>query len=157
LKLSTNRYDLKIAKALDFDNVKEMCLKFHAESIYKDKEIDDDKVETLVSEYIHLTDDRIVILGLLEGQPAGIIAGRILPLLFSEETVATETVWWVDPKHRGSRLGLQLVEAFEYWAKKVKKANLLQMSGLANTPEIDKLYQRLGYTLTEKVYLKEIK
>lgn len=144
-----------MASEKDFDDIKRMCLDFHAASIYNEKPYDEDKIDALISEYLHLTADRIIILGILEGKSHGLLVASIQPILFSSAKMATETLWWVDADHRRSGLGIQLIEAFEYWAYEVQKADFSQISLLGDTPELDKLYTRLGYTLSEKAYLKE--
>lgn len=156
MKQETPKYSLKVATEEDFDDVKRLCLSFFHASIYNDKDIADDKVETLISEFIHLTHDRIAILGLLEGQPCGLIAGVVQPLLFNHARIASEIVWWVDEEHRRSKLGLQLLDAFEYWGEHIAKADYGQMVTLADdkSEHLDKYYRRRGYIPVEKAYLK---
>lgn len=148
-------YSLKVADTGDFKDVKRMCLQFHAASVYADKKCDEEKVNSLVHEYLLSPTDRIIILGVLEGKPCGLIAGATASVIFNDEKMVTETIWWVDEEHRGSRLGLQLIGAFEYWGREIQKASYVQMSGLADTPKLDKVYEKLGYKMTEKAFIKE--
>jgi hypothetical protein len=62
-------------------------------------------------------------------------------------------MWWVNPEHR-SRKSLALKEAYEFWAKKVG-AKFIQMANM-NDEKIERFYQRTGYDLTERAYLKVI-
>jgi hypothetical protein len=87
---------------------------------------------------------------------SGLIAARIVVLPFSEARIATEMVWWIDPKHRGKREAIELLNAYEYWADNVAIADGCQMSCLStlNPDKLDRLYRRKGYQLTDTSYLR---
>lgn len=77
------------------------------------------------------------------------------PDLHNGLLTAVETVWFVHPDHRG--YGMKLFDAFEEWAKKHGCKRLAMIHMVDSYPEIlEKLYQRRGYKLIEKHYLKEI-
>lgn len=156
MKQSTKQYSLKVGALADFDDIKRMCLDFYNSSIYKDYGHDEDKIDSNICEFIYNPSNRIIILGLLEGQPIGMLAASVQPIIFSKARIATEVLWWVDVEHRQSRVGFQLIEAFEYWAGEVAKADLQQLCTLNG--EYAELagayYERRGYKLSEKAYLK---
>ena len=53
-----------------------------------------------------------------EGEkPIGFFVGKAHPLFFSKDLVAVDTVWYVSPEKRGTRVGLQLLGLFERWAE----------------------------------------
>jgi hypothetical protein len=95
-----------------------------------------------------------VILYLRDGKPVGFIGGILTKMIASKEQVATEVFWYVSPEARGSRKSLSLKEAFEYWAKRVG-AKFVVMSSLADTI-VERYYERTGYKLMEKSFLKVI-
>lgn len=156
MKPQTPIYNLKIATIADLEYIKRMSKSFFLSSIYKDKEYDDDKVTDIILELLHDPTNRVIILGLLEGKPIAQLAATVQPLLFNLSRIATEVLWWVDEEHRRSRVGAQLIEAFEYWAKNIAKADYTQLCSLNGdmVDPVGKYYEKIGYTLIEKAYLK---
>lgn len=69
----------------------------------------------------------------------------------SGELTAAEMFWWVDPAHRGC--GLRLFRAAERWARE-QGAQMFQM--IAPSPEVERLYQRLGFTKIETIYHRSL-
>lgn len=74
---------------------------------------------------------------------------------FSEEKVSSELALWLLPGYRKSRRFLDLVSAFEYWAKHIAKTNYAILSKTPLSDETERSYQRLGYTSIENNYLKK--
>lgn len=134
-----------------------MAKSFFLSSIYSDKEYDADKINDLIHELLHDPTNRVIILGLLEGQPVAQLAATVQPILFNHSRIATEVLWWVDEDHRQSGVGGQLIEAFEYWATKIAKADYIQLCSLNgdNVDMVGKYYEKIGYKLIEKAYLKQ--
>lgn len=75
---------------------------------------------------------------------------------FSEEKVASELAFWLLPGYRKSRRVLDLVAAFEYWAKNIAKVNYVILSQTPLQDYTERSYKRLGYTVIENNYLKKI-
>ena len=62
------------------------------------------------------SDVAVLLVAEKDGAVIGTVAGVISPwFLDNSQTVAMETWWWVDPKHRGGTAGVRLLEAFEQW------------------------------------------
>jgi len=139
---------LKIATVNDFNAVEKMALNFLEASPYKDlgnKEV----TSKLVLDILNCTPtERIIIFE----QDVGFIAGAVTPFLLGTHTMATEIAWWVEPDHRGNGKGIELLKAFEYWAKVVAGCKLISMSSLDKT--VEKYYKKSGYKLYERAYLK---
>ena len=156
MKQPTQDYNLKIGTLEDFDDIKRICLDFYKTSIYSEYGHDEDKINTIIGEFIYDPANRIIILGLLESKPIALLAASVQPIIFSKAKVATEVLWWVDKEHRQSRVGVKLIEAFEYWAKEVANADYLQLCTLNGeySEKVGNYYERRGYTLSEKAYLK---
>ena len=85
----------------------------------------------------------------------GTVVGMIGLILFEHpitgEVTATELFWWVEPEHRGH--GLRLLKRGEQWAH-ASGARAVQM--IAPTPDLGRLYERLGYSFMESGYQKAI-
>lgn len=100
----------------------------------------------------------VALIALKEGKPVGMILGAANSPLFSEQKIAMELAWYIEPKHRKSRASLLLFRAYEDWAYRVG-CDYVQMAYLSNTSNelLDQLYRRQGYTQVEVSYMKEIK
>jgi len=77
------------------------------------------------------------------------------PDLHYDRIIAVETYWYVMPEYRG--VGMLLMEHFEKWAK-ANGCDAVAFVHLSDSmPEIlEKVYEKRGYTLIEKHFLKEI-
>lgn len=144
---------LKLATEADFPAILDMAMKFAQASPYKDFPIEEEKVAALLQTLLHDKNKTIVVLYIQNDKPVGMIAGMISEMLFNREMVASELIWWVNPEVR-SRKTLSLKEAYEYWAKRVG-AKYIQMTNL-NDDKITRYYERTGYVLTEKSFLKKV-
>jgi GNAT superfamily N-acetyltransferase len=148
--------DLRIATPDDFKDVRRLALSFYKASPYANLELDEEKLDQQVIEF--LTGDptkKIVILALHEEAPVGIIAGAVHPfLLNNSDTVAAETMWWLDEPYRKGRMGLRLLDAFEYWAKNVAHCSIAQMTRLKDSERIGKIYDKRGYVPAETIHCK---
>lgn len=99
--------------------------------------------------------DALVLISHDKGKPVGVLAAYAFTPIFSQAKVAVECLWYLEPEHRGRR-GVEMKKAYEYWANLVG-ASFVQYGVLGTSPEgLEKLYQRDGMTLSEKVYIKKI-
>jgi len=88
----------------------------------------------------------------------GMIGGLSTPLYFNYSHLhAQEMFWWVDPSQRASRVGVELLNRFEKWAKD-KGAKTIQMGTVAkiNPETLAAFYERKGYESAENSYIKVI-
>ncbi len=90
-----------------------------------------------------------------DGSPCGALGGLTYPDLYSEETHAMEFFWFMMPGYRGE--GMKLLKMFEQWAKD-RGCALVRMAHLSDSmPEkLERVYCRMGYTLVESQFQKEI-
>lgn len=140
---------IRIATKEDFDLVLNMALKFSASSPYA-KYTDVDKLKILIETF--LEEDRSKSIILLHSDK-GMLAAIVTPFLFGNIKLSTEVGWWVEPEARGLKIGKELLDAYEYWAKQVG-CSLVTMSSLDDS--VGKYYEMNGYTLYERAYIKEI-
>lgn len=144
---------LKLATPEDLPDILDMAMAFAHASPYKDFPMAREKIEELVLALLKDRNKTIVVLYMHENKPVGMLAGMSSEMLFSREIIASEVIWWVDPRFR-SRKTLALKEAYEFWAKRIG-AKYIQMANL-DDQKIERYYERSGYKLTERAYLKVV-
>lgn len=86
----------------------------------------------------------------------GMIAGFVHQDPFDGQLVCGELWWFVRKEERGS-LGLRLFNAWEAEAKS-RGAVRFQMAHLtgSKTDSLDRLFERKGYIMKEKIFVKEV-
>jgi GNAT superfamily N-acetyltransferase len=91
------------------------------------------------------------------GKLAGGIGMLKGPDLHSGEMTAVETFWFVDPSSENSFGAMELYRCFERWAKETgcKKMAMIHMMN-SSPAKLQRLYERMGYTLIEQHFVKEI-
>jgi len=99
-----------------------------------------------------------LVLATYNEKAVGMIGFLVSPFPLNKHVLmGTEIMWWVEPEHRGSIVGKELVSTAETLAKVVWKASYFAMSKLKNSPEaLPVIYKRWGYTDQDTTYLKEI-
>lgn len=83
----------------------------------------------------------------------GFIAGVKTQFLLGIQDTAVEIGWWLDPDKRGTGAGKELMDAFEDWAVK-ENCKLITMISIDDS--VGKYYEKRGYKLYERTYMKEI-
>lgn len=98
--------------------------------------------------------DNLVLVSHDEGKIVGVIAAYAFYPIFSSERIACEILWYLEPEYRKGRRGLDMMKAYEYWAKLVG-CTVAQYGWLTSSPEtMIALYEKTGATLAEHVYYK---
>lgn len=87
----------------------------------------------------------------------GLIACTLNPYPYNTAYLCcAEMMFWIDPEHRGGSLATRLLKAAEQEAK-AKGADFMVMIALETSPEgIDSYYRKLGYSRTERTYVKGV-
>ncbi len=91
----------------------------------------------------------------VDGIARGILMASAYEHKFGPVWLANETVWWIDPSHRGGSTAIRMLDAYESWAAK-SGCKFAGMVGMGDDPNIAALYQRRGYTRAETHYLKAV-
>lgn len=132
-----------------------MAKRFHEVSPYASVPFSEERI--LDHFFLGLEDPTkiITIFSEQNGQIHGMICGLCDRPPFSEVKVATELAWWMDEDYRRTRDSLDLFEAYEEWARRIG-AGLVQMALLSSSPDLTKIYERSGYRMTERTFLKEL-
>lgn len=113
--------------------------------------LDEGRVMRVVKDFLSKSPTEGVVL--LDTEGRGMIAGIKSPCLFNEGLVATELAWWVDEEHRESGIGKELLDSFEYWAKRIG-CDFVTMVSLDDN--LGKFYEDEGYKLYERAYMKKL-
>lgn len=143
--------NLRIATDKDAADVYELALKFTEEfDLPKAEEI------SVADNFFNILQNpkaSIIILAEKENKTIGMIIGVVTKPLFSSIRIATEIAWYVNPEDRKTKASLELLKAYDYWAKNIAKCDMVQLMHL-NTDRLGKVYERLGYKQREVVYDK---
>lgn len=88
------------------------------------------------------------------GTAQGILLASAYEHPFGPVKVAKETLWWIDPEHRG-RESIAMLSAYEAWAKE-RGCAFAGMAGMGCNPDVGRLYLRRGYMAAEMSFLKAL-
>lgn len=114
-------------------------------------------IETLEEFIITGQTEYLVLLSVLGDDIVGVLAAYAFKPLFSSDKLAVECLWWLDEEHRTTRRGLDMMNAYEYWARMIG-CKAAQYGVLATSPRgLEKLYLKRGAEFTESVYTLELK
>ena len=96
----------------------------------------------------------LCLLLVVDQAPEGILMAAAHEHPFGPVWLSRETVWWIDPAHRGSAAP-RMLDAYERWAKEQRCA-FAGMAGMGEDPDVAKLYLRRGYRVAETHFLKAL-
>lgn len=140
---------IRFAIATEVPRLVEMGLRFRRETGYAQHLAENPVQMAVLAEQLAAAES--ILVTERAGAIVGMIGFVVYPHFLSGETIAGEVFWWVEPEHRGE--GVKLLRAFEETARK-RGARLVQM--IAPTPNVAKLYERLGYGFVESAYQKPL-
>jgi GNAT superfamily N-acetyltransferase len=139
----------------------DMARKFYETTPYHGVvDYDDSKMSDVIISLLENPTERIAILAIDDktGEPVGMLCGQVGETLFNRKRVASELAWWIDPDHRSSRVSIELINAFEYWAKHKARCEYVQLATVETdqVERISKFYNRKNYNIYERCFLKVI-
>ena len=127
----------------------EAFLEYHPLSLTFDKEYMEDQLKELIAR-------GVILIASENSKDIGWMGGIIAPIPFSlNDTSLVEMFWWVDPKHRESSAGINLLREFEEVAKQAGVTKVT-MTATSKTPRLYKIYEKLDYVEVERSFCKEI-
>jgi hypothetical protein len=88
------------------------------------------------------------------GVPQGVLMAQAFEHRFGPVWLANETVWWIDPAHRGSAAP-RMLDDYEAWSRR-RRCVFSGMAGMGGDPEVANLYVRRGYRVAETHFLKAL-
>lgn len=132
---------IKEATLDDIEQCVEWAREFHKYSAWSDLPFDAETVRKTLAGLV-VKDE-----GLLLLTNSGMIGAVLSPMLFNQSIkIAYELFWW--------RGGMKLIRAYEDWAKSHEAIPLMVCLDDENTDRMAKLYERRGYTPTERYFRK---
>lgn len=141
---------IRVATIDDLDLLVSMAKKF-IDTTFQAKYADADYIRSYAIEFLSnpYPTKRIALLS----DDIGVIGGVVTPFPWGNMFMAHDVMWWVEPDERGKLAGIELFNAFEYWAKSVG-CNQIVMVGIDD--RTCKFYERNNYVLQERGYVKDI-
>lgn len=102
--------------------------------------------------------DRLCLLAKSDsGVLIGVLAALALELPFETRRRTAELAFWVHPKARRSHVASDLLEAYEYWARRVGCEQTQMMAPVNGGEEVlGRWYKTKGYYEVERAYLKDL-
>jgi GNAT superfamily N-acetyltransferase len=140
---------IRIATIEDIDLIVKMSMKFMDTCTYKDYS-SESKIKEVVTNLLNASkSDGIILIS----EDKGFIAGVAKEFTFGDVRIATELAWWVEPEHRASKVGKELLDAFEYWAEQV---GCKAITMICLDENLSQYYEKRGYVLAELAYMKDL-
>jgi len=132
----------------DVPGVLNLGYQMHQESVYRHFDYNENKFGRLLYHYITNPDTCFAYVGTSNNALNGVFLGSIGEHYFGTDLIASDTLWYVSPQSRGSRVGLQLLRTFEKWAKDRNAAEIyVGVSSGLKTDKTGTMLQKLGYNL----------
>lgn len=145
---------IRYATAADETRVVEMALRFVRETQYATL-FAGMSPETLSPMFGLALHKGVVFVADVDGQAVGFLALVVLQHPFGGEPYGDELGWWVEPEWRRGRIGWDLLDAGERWARD-HQVTVLKMIAPAGSP-IGRLYEHRGYVPVETAYVKRMR
>lgn len=89
----------------------------------------------------------------VEGVAQGILLATAFEHPYGPVLVAKETLWWIEPAHRGGTTAIRMLDAVEKWARE-QGCKFVGVAGMGDDPRVGALYERRGYRGAEVHFLK---
>jgi GNAT superfamily N-acetyltransferase len=86
----------------------------------------------------------------------GVLFATVTPDLIDGRLVATEHGWYVMPHARGSRVGSELIEAYEAWAFERGAEKVMMAHVVRGMPDLGAYFAKRGYAPLEMHYLRAV-
>ena len=108
---------------------------------------------------VESSEDGLLLVAAVNDLVVGCLVGVTNTLWYDPDTLlAVELAWWIDPEFRKGTVGLRLWRGFETQARAAgcKFCTMMTLPLTDPTGRIATMYERQGYVLTEKSYMKEL-
>lgn len=146
---------LRYATLEDIPHLLELGQKLFKGSPMEPMKFDPDKAKAqLEKAIIGDKKDFLVLVSYYEDRVVGVLAAYAFTPVFTNQRIACEVFWYLEPEFRKGSRGIDMMKAYEYWAKLVGCV-VAQYGWLVSSPErMPVLYERTGADLAEQVYYK---
>lgn len=144
--------DVRLARASDLSKLVALGPHFASQMPYQTAGVDASSVLRMLRS--SLAQGLLII----AGDGVGGLLGLKMPLWFDPKTViAVELAWWLEPEYRSGTVGIRMIDLFEKSAKQAGCHHVSMMLMQNIQPDrVAALYERRGYHLTERVFVKEL-
>lgn len=135
--------NIRIASSDDIELLIKLCTQFLVKTPYKEMEVETERLRAWL---LHTIANGVV----LVADEDSLIVGITVQLPFSAELVASELMWGSTKNGlAAAKIEKKLLEAFEYWARQIAKATVIQIGSFHG----DKFLVRRGYNRCETLYM----
>lgn len=100
----------------------------------------------------HFAPRRFALVHDVDGTAQGVLLAAAFEHPFGPVWLAKETVWWIDPAHRGTA-AVRMLDAYDAWWT-AQGCAFGGMAGMGEDPAVRVLYERRGYRAVETHFLK---
>ena len=153
IALETPTLTIRAATEADIPQIVKMGLRFATAEYAISLPADPDRIAMLARNLMGGENSVVLVSESSEGAVVGMIAMMVYDQPMTNELVATEIAWWMEPEQRGSSAGIRLLKAGEQWAR-ARGARKLQM--IAPTDRVGQFYERLGFQRIEIHYQRSL-
>jgi len=141
----------------DLEDIYLLGLEMRNEGLFRTVDYDQGRVYKFLRQYIDAPDVNYGVVARENGKLIGFFTGYISLFFFGRDTIATEVLWYVAPKHRGSRLGVDLLKGFEDWAKDQGAAEVcIGISTGVHADKTGQLLERRGYHCAGGIFKRPV-
>lgn len=91
----------------------------------------------------------------VDGVAQGILMAVAFEHPYGPVTLSKDTIWWIDPAHRGGTAAPRMLDAFERWSRG-RGCKFSGIAGMGEDPNISNLLKRRGYKPIEVHFLKAL-
>jgi hypothetical protein len=99
--------------------------------------------------------DAVCIIHDVDGVAQGLLMGTAFSHPYGPVRVSKDSMWFIDPAHRGGTAAVRMLDMFETWARE-RGCSFGGIVGMGDDPNIKKLLARRGYRVAETVFIKAI-
>lgn len=146
---------LRLATPEDLEDVLRMAREFHGVSPYSSLEFSSARSYELFKAYLDGDKTRlIIILSEQDKKPRGMVIGMASEPLFSDDLMATEIAWWMDPEYRRSRDSLLLIDAYQDWTRRIG-CSITQVAMLDSVTDLSGFYKKRGFERAEQSFIRK--
>lgn len=91
----------------------------------------------------------------VDGVAQGVLMAVAFDHPYGPVRVAKESMWWIDPAHRGGAAAIRMLDALDAWGRE-QGCDYSGVAGMGADPAVSKLYERRGYRAAELHHLKAL-
>lgn len=141
---------LKLADINDIPKIATLCRQFFDESPFAGYTYSEKKVLGHLQAAVLDKLNHTMLVSVDEDKVVGVIVGQKVVPVFSTDPVAMEVCWFLEPKYRESRRGLELLEGYIQWAQLVGCKHIQTALLVNEKHDVDKLMRLHGFKHTEQ-------